>query len=130
MRKTALLIAALFLLSFTSQAQESELQFSEGQVFVLGTPTGQDYQHIHFPRKNFLIKKGAIPRMKDLPGTQVYVDQVNYGRSGSAEIVLKRKDGRKFFRVLRSVKASADEALQAGEIKLWTPPKKEAIVVQ
>lgn len=98
-------------------AQENNSIVNEGEVLTLRAPAGSDYQHIDFPRKNIIIKRGAIANFKNLIGKELVVSEVNTKPDGSLETILKRKDGMNFFRFFPSVKANVEKALLSGELR-------------
>lgn len=115
--KNILFFAAFIIFSISLTAQQSQVQVSEGDEYTIHVPVSSEFHHIHFPRKNFIIKRGAIPDMKKVYGTKVVVTSVDYDDMGQAEVTLERADGRKFFRNFRSVEADLAEALSSGELK-------------
>lgn len=115
--KKILFFAVFVISSISLTAQQPQLQVSEGDEFTILNPASSEFQYIHFPRKNFIIKRGAIPDMKKVYGTRVIVTSVDYNDMGLAEVTLERADGRKFFRHFRSVEADLSKALSSGELK-------------
>ena len=116
MRK--ILIFTLFAISvLTLQAQQTTVSVSEGDVFTIQDPSGPDFSHIHFPKRNFIIKRGAVPDMKKMYGAKVVVTAVDIQKQGATRVRLERQDGGKFFRHWRTVEASIDQALASGELK-------------
>lgn len=106
----------VFLFMFAAMhAQQVSETVNEGDVFTISEPTGPEFNYLHFPRKNFIMKRGAIPDMKKVKGLEVVVTEVN-SYKGKTRITLERRDGRKFFRHYRSVDASLDQALESGEL--------------
>lgn len=108
-----LLLAGAFLTSSLIYSQESDL--SKGDVLKIASPSAYSYNHINFPKANFIIKKGRIADYKALQGVEVIVDEVTE-RNGDLVVLLKRKDGKKFFGLQRTVTANFDGAVKAGEI--------------
>lgn len=102
----------------TSHAQESTQILVEGDIVTLGEPQGSDYQHIDFPRKNFIIKHGAIANFNALVGKKLVVEGIEMNKNGTPEAVLRRKDGLKFFRFYPTVTADVQGALVDGELKI------------
>ncbi|MBD0851507.1 hypothetical protein [Maribacter arenosus] len=101
------------------KAQEDVPLIDKGTVLILGEPSsGINYQHIHFPKRNFILKRGGIADFKQLIGEKVEVHQIEYAGTDKTKIVLKRKDGRRFFRFFPNVKADFEKALALGELKL------------
>lgn len=125
MRKSAILLACLFSIGML-QAQENTDVVKKGTVLTLGTTTASGYQHIDFPRKNVIMKRGAIANFNNLEGRKVVVEDVRT-ENGTTEVVLKRKDGLNFFRFWPSAQASLDKAIASGELKLPKSLKKESL---
>ena len=115
MKKGLLIIVfAIFAFSPNAFAQTQDVQI--GDIFKIENPSGQDYQHIHFPRKNFIIKRGGIADMDLVKNVEVEVVSVTYTSDSKTLITLKRTDGRRFFKALFSVKAELESALESGEL--------------
>lgn len=118
MKKVVLIMGLFF--AFGLHAQNKIDQVAVGDIMVIQEPAGGNYEHIHFPRKNFIIKRGGIADMKRVYGSKVVVSAIITKDNNNTQLTLKRRDGRKFFRYLPSVKADLENALQAGELKLTT----------
>ena len=113
----AVLLSLIVFSWFTLFTPESELQeIQVNDVLVIQEPSGADFKHIHFPRKNFIIKRGGIATLTSLNGTKVVVEDVSY-KDGATIIILSRMDGRKFFRAFPTVTAKFESALEAGELR-------------
>jgi hypothetical protein len=98
-------------------AQEKrQVPIQEGTVLTIAPPASAEYQHIHFPRKNFIIKRGGIADMKSVFGKEVEVVAYSYTDKGDTKVTLKRRDGKKFFRNFSTVDAHLEDALSAGEL--------------
>ena len=107
-----------FLLSvFILQGQATDYNIIEGDTLVLGEPTGLSYKTIDFPRKNIIIKRGAIPNFNALIGKRVLVAQLKTDEEGRMNVTLKRIDGLNFFRFYPKVKADLSKAIDSGELK-------------
>lgn len=116
MRKSVLFTA--FLLSvFILQGQATDYNITEGDTLMLGEPTGLTYSTIDFPRRNIIIKRGAIPNFNALIGKRVLVTQLKTGEEGRMNVKLKRIDGLNFFRFFPKVKADLSKAIDSGELK-------------
>lgn len=110
-------IIALFLFcSVLGYGQNNLSNVEEGDVFTLGTAVTPEYKHIDFPRRNFILKRGAIANFNKLKGEKVVVHKVSYNNENEAEVVLKRLDGKRFFRFFPTVKANFDRAMESGEL--------------
>ena len=97
-------------------ALAQEPQVKEGMVLKLVKPEG-DFVHLQVPKKNFIIKQGGLANMHSLNGNHVVVEKVQQ-LGDQHKVVLRRKDGRKFFRVYPTLTAHWPEALEAGELRL------------
>ena len=119
MKKVILLITGLFFtLGIHSQGHVEHVAL--GDIIIINEPMGAEFKHIHFPRKNFIIKRGGIADMKRVYASKVVVSAIITKDNNNTQVTLKRLDGRKFFRFLPSVKADLESALQADELKLTT----------
>jgi hypothetical protein len=98
-----------------SQAKQ-QVPIEDGTVLIIAKPATADYQHIDFPRKNFIIKRGGIANFKSLYGKKVEVVSHSYTPDGETIVTLKRVDGIKFFRNFSTVDAHLEDALSAGEL--------------
>lgn len=117
MRKLFFSMTALFCFGWAT-GQNNVSSLDKGSILVLGTPSaGMEFKHIHFPKRNFIIKRGGIVDYKELIGKKVQVSHVESSQNGETEIVLKPLDGQRFFRVLPKVKADYEKALGRGELK-------------
>lgn len=99
-------------------AQEKNIDVKKGDVFEIASPSGQEFKHINFPKKNFIIKRGGIANDKLVYGEEVIVTSVALTKDGSAEIRIKPKNGGKFYNALRSVKVDFEDAIRTGELKV------------
>ena len=125
MRKTTIVIA--FLLSIGMlQAQENPDIIEKGTVLTLGKVAASSYQHIDFPRKNIIIKRGAIANFNNLEGRKVVVEEVS-SLNGKTTVILKRKDGRNFFRFWPTVSSDIEMALLKGELKILETKRDDSI---
>ena len=99
------------------QAQENHVnQVQVGDELTLGTPSGAHYKHVDVPRKNFIIKRGGIADMSTLKNLPVTITDISYGKTSL--VTFKRTDGKKFFRVYRTLTAKFNEAVDSGEVKM------------
>ena len=116
MRNIAIWI--FFVLSaFLIQAQQKQqFNIQKGVILTIEGPSASDYKHVHFPRKNFIIKRGGIADMKTVLGKKVEIIDYTYTSDGSTEVTLKLLDGKKFFRKFNTVKADLEDALSTGEL--------------
>ena len=87
-----------------------------GDVFEIGRPVANQYQHIDFPRPNIIIKRGGRANYKSVEGKKVVVTSVKDKKDGSTQIKLKRADGGRFFGSHSTVAANFKDAIGAGEL--------------
>ncbi|MDT0676583.1 hypothetical protein [Autumnicola musiva] len=113
-----LLLLAILIISFSSfQAQEKET-IEVGTIVNLEKPSGPDFNYIHFPKPNFIIKQGGIVNYNREFNQPVEIIAIKTKKDGTRQVRLKRTDGRKFFQSHRSIVANIDKAIKAGEISL------------
>ncbi|MDH3323099.1 MAG: hypothetical protein OEM04_08925 [Flavobacteriaceae bacterium] len=117
MKKSIIMLAFLATMQML-YAQETSQVLSEGDIIIMGSPIGSEYQHLDFPRKNTIIKRGAIANFNNLVGEQLVVESISVNKNRITEAVLKRKNGLNFFRFYPSVTADIEKALAAGEISI------------
>ena len=116
-----LLIFAL-LSFFIIQGQEAtdpvQPDIKVGDVLIIGKPSSSNYKHVHFPKANFIIKKGGIANYKTLFGERVVVTAIDKKEDGDTSISIKKADGNKFFNSVTVVKATFEKAIEKKEILL------------
>ncbi|MDT0650333.1 hypothetical protein [Autumnicola edwardsiae] len=119
MRKLLLITLSLFF-AFHMQGQEmdNKVDVEVGSIVEINKPQAYGFKHIHFPRANFIIKRGGIANYNSMKGHRVEITAIETKNDGTRQVELKRVDGRKFFRNYATVKADIDKALKAGEIIL------------
>ena len=87
-----------------------------GDIFRIGDPDAPRYEHINFPRPNFIIKRGGVANYKGLPGNKVVVTAVEEKMDGTLVVKIKRADGGRFFGSHWEVSADFKGALETGEL--------------
>lgn len=115
MKKAALLILGLFL-ALQLNAQQEGGTHAVGDLMLIKAPSSGSYEHLYFPRKNIIIKRGGIANFKSVVGTRVVISKILKDENGVTDVILKRADGRKFFSYLPNVKANLKKALSHGEL--------------
>lgn len=125
--KTVVLFLVFILSGFSAIAQETSDLVAVGDVMNINLPENGSFEHIHFPRKNFIIKRGGIANMKSVHGNKVMITNIKTISNGNTRVTLKRKDGRKFFNYLPSVKADLENALAKGELKMPNSSNEDEI---
>ncbi|WP_190810043.1 hypothetical protein [Flagellimonas sp. S3867] len=114
--KHCYILSMLLLVMFGSlQAQEKQTDLVEiGDKLVLGAPSTTNYSYINIPRKNFIIKRGGLPNTSSLINASIVVTAISYGEK--TLITFKRTDGRKFFRVYKTLTADLAGGISTGEL--------------
>jgi len=87
-----------------------------GDELVINEPYAQTYNYVNFPKPNTLLKRGKVANYKSVYGDTVVVDSVITKEDGTTYVILKKKDGSKFFGYLNTVKASYSKSIEAGEM--------------
>jgi len=128
MRKSVVVLAFFLCLGGMLNAQDKENIVAEGDIIVLGKPNGSDYRHIDFPRKNIIVKRGAIANFNALIGKRLVVQSLEIDKDGVTEAVLTRKDGMNFFRFFPKVRADIEQAIETGELQTINYKGQGAIV--
>ena len=116
--RNILLIPIMLIFAFQVEAQNQTEPVKVGDVLVINQAENQNFKSLDLPKANFIIKKGGIANYKSLVGNRVEVAEVNTNDAGETTVVLKREDGRKFFRTHTTISANIDEALKNGELIL------------
>ncbi len=129
MRKSIFFTAFLFSV-FILQGQATDYNITEGDTLMLGEPTESTYTTIDFPRRNIIIKRGAIPNFKALIDKRILVAQLKTDKKGRMNVTLKRIDGLNFFRFFPKVKADLSKAIDSGELKTIKHKGQNAIAQQ
>lgn len=115
--RTIFIAIFLFCSINTVIGQENNSNISQGTIYRLSEPAGHTYKHIDFPRRNIIIKRGAIANYNSLVGMELVVKELIKDTNGSTTAILVRKDGRPFFRFFPTVEANLEKALAIGELE-------------
>lgn len=97
------------------QIGQEEVQV--GDILEIGRPDASRFQHIDFPRPNFIIKKGGIANYKRVEGDKVVVTSIKETKDGTLVVQIKLADGGRFFRTHSVVSADLKNALESGELR-------------
>jgi len=100
-----------------SQSKISASDVQIGTVLKIGSSETSAYKHIHFPKKNMIIKRGGIANYKKMEGLKTVVSSIEKRKDGVTIVKLKRKDGGRFFGSHTYVEATIDDALKSGELQ-------------
>lgn len=110
--KKYILLLGLFVAAMNLQAQEVAV----GDTFEIGDPESPQYEHLEFPRANFIIKRGGIANYKSVKGNKVVVTSIKEKKDGTKLVRIKRTDGNRFFGSHWQVAANIEKALESGEL--------------
>lgn len=118
--KKLFFIVLLVLATISINAQNAKQIIQEevevGDILQVGQPEAARFQHIEFPRPNFIIKKGGIANYKRLEGDKVVVTSIRETKDGTLEVQIKLANGGRFFRTHSVVTADLKNALASGEL--------------
>lgn len=110
------MLVATFLLGITLQAQEKKA-LDIGDVVKIKAPQNGNYQGLHVPKRNFLVKLGERPNYKKINGVSAKIVAITQ-QKGQQIITLERVDNKKFFIHTRQLTANVEKATQLNELVL------------
>jgi hypothetical protein len=110
------LMFSLFALGLQAQ-NLNEGEIAIGDILEVGKPESTQYEHIEFPKPNFIIKRGGLANYKRVEGNKVVVTSIKEKKDGSVRIKIKKTDGSRFFGSHWQVAANIKEALESGELR-------------
>ncbi|GMN06879.1 hypothetical protein MTsPCn5_22680 [Croceitalea sp. MTPC5] len=125
MKKLFFLALALFFLNGLSAQENFKNSINVGDELIISKPSSNDYRFIDVPRKNFIIKRGGIANMASLENNIVRVTKITDSKNPT--ITIEKANGRKFFRVYRTLKANLNGAINNGELKFPQNGKKDSL---
>ncbi len=112
------LLSVLFLFTATLWATPfSDTEPKVGDVLVIQETENGNYDAIKFPERNILHKKTGLSQYNRVEGMAVEVIAVTTNAKGETVVTIQPKDGSKFFRYWKSVKANYQKAIENGELK-------------
>ncbi|MDR5590042.1 hypothetical protein [Christiangramia sp. SM2212] len=103
-------IFLILIISTPVNAQEDD-QISVGETLEIGTSKNFQYSDVRFPKLNFIAKRGGRASYDQLAGVKVVVSEIK-----NSTVILKRKDGKKFFGSFPEIKANYSDAIASGEL--------------
>jgi len=117
--KKILIIFAFVLFALQTNAQGiQDPNVQVGDALIIQKPSTPNFKHIYFPKDNFIIKRGGIVNYDNIYANEVHVVKIVDKKDGTQEVVLKRTDGKKFFKTYSTVRADLGKALESGELVL------------
>lgn len=116
--KNYLIMGLIIFGSYNLNSQEINANVKKGDVFVIVKPSGIDYKHINFPRKNIIIKRGGILTNQLVDGKKVVVTNVTKDKNNATLIRIETINKTGFYKAIKSVTVDYEKALKSGEIKI------------
>lgn len=116
--RNSILFLVFLICSCALRAQSTNYDIVEGDLLLLGPPSGSEYTSIDFPRKNIIHKRGAIANFHALIGKRLVVQKIDSSKNDEVIAILKRDDGLNFFRFFPKVTANLSQAIKSGELKV------------
>jgi len=115
--KFNILFSFLFIfLSSILYAQTSNSNLKVGDVFVIGEVENNNYEHINFPKANFIIKKGGLANYKNIKGKKVQIKSIKGNRNGNLVAIIELVSKKKFFNSHKYVKVNINKAINQKEL--------------
>ncbi|WP_455169413.1 hypothetical protein [Aegicerativicinus sediminis] len=114
MNKVNQLIVFVLVTTFgglTTSAQQLEV----GAEYVLIMEDQNQPKYVNLPSKREILKRGAIADYQALNGVKVVIESVG-DNTDEPTVILKRKDGKPFFRFFNTIKANVSKAVENGEL--------------
>lgn len=115
--KFNILFSFLFIfLSSIMYAQTSNSNIKVGDVFVIGEVENNNYEHIDFPRANFIIKKGGLANYNTIKGEKVQIKSIKEKENGDFVATIELASKKRFFNSHKYVKVNINEAISQKEL--------------
>ena len=116
--KKAIILSCLvvFTITLSSFGTYGIQDINVGDEITISNPSSSSYAYIHFPKSNFILKKGGNLNYKSLSGTKVIVAEVLQSNDGETIIKVKKKDGGSFLNSLKVLSIDYNKALENSEI--------------
>lgn len=108
-------ILAFFVTAFM-YSQDSTSDFSVGDTFLIGDATYNNYEHIDFPKANFIVKKGGLANYQNIKGKKVVVTSIKKENDGKRIATIKLVEAGKFFNSHKYVTVDVDNAVKNKEL--------------
>lgn len=120
--KFALISFTLLLIPHSSFGQD-DYDLKVGDILTITKDTNTPFNHLHFPKANFIIKRGGIADFKALNEMKVKIEEISEGNTAK----LIPLEGRKFFNRYTYVNANLKKALENNELKLLSNYSKSVV---
>ena len=106
----------LFFCFFLSYGQESSQKETIGKTYIINAKSGSSYNHLYFPKPNFIMKKGGFPNYEALVGKKIKVTKITKEKKSGTIVTFELENGGKFFGTHKVVNGNIEKALENGEI--------------
>ncbi|MGJ8715028.1 MAG: hypothetical protein ACSHXG_08000 [Maribacter stanieri] len=111
--KYTIVLLAFLMFSTSSFSQNEVSNLKPGDILFISKDGNTPFQHLYFPKTNFIIKRGAIANYKGLNGMHVKIESLT--NDYIARIVPVNDS--KFFNKFSYVNANLKNALNDEELK-------------
>ncbi|MGB3143692.1 MAG: hypothetical protein WBB24_06265 [Maribacter sp.] len=123
--KNLILILTFVFVAMSTYGQNS-YDLKPGDILEINTDSNMPFEHIYFPKPNFIIKRGGIANYKVLNGIKVQIEEI----SENSIMRLKPLNGNKFFNTYSYVEAHLEKAIENKELKFFSNRKNTVAFVQ
>ena len=110
------LLFSISLLNAQENTNEVSTDVEIGDVFKIGQPETNSFEHIDFPSTDFIVQSGGNANLRSVVGKEVMVTSLKKKNNGVTQIKVTSKDGSRFFDIQKQVTINLDEAIQSGEL--------------
>lgn len=101
---------------FLSYGQESTQNETVGKIYVINAKSGSSYNHLYFPKPNFIMKKGGFADYDALVGKKIKVTKIAKEKKSGTVFTFELENGDKFFGTHKVINGNIEKALENGEI--------------
>tara|TARA_R110000744_G_scaffold3795_1_gene14037 strand:+ start:912 stop:1274 length:363 start_codon:yes stop_codon:yes gene_type:complete len=118
--KNTIVLLAFLMFSYSSFSQNEISNLKPGDILYISKDSNTPFQHLHFPKPNFIIKRGSIANYKGLNGMHVQIESIT--EESIARLI--PLNGKKFFNLFSYVNANLKSALNDKELKQLNSSQK------
>lgn len=102
MKKLIYLSKLMFLFCFfLSYGQENTQNETIGKIYVINAKSGSSYNHLYFPKSNFIMKKGGFPNYESLVGKRIKVIKIAKENKSGTIVTFELENGNKFLVLIK-----------------------------
>ncbi|MFX0556370.1 hypothetical protein ACOCEA_06205 [Maribacter sp. CXY002] len=114
--RNVMFVFVLILASLNLIGQDNSKMVTDGAILIINKKQNMPFDHIDFPRTNFIIKRGAIANYKSLNGIAVKIKLSYVNTKGNQMAKLTPIAGGKFFNRYTYVSANLSKAIESNEL--------------